>query len=84
MFNFNVLWTITFPNMKGLTKWDSKVPIAKRSILVLRLSIYLQIIQIKAHSLEVSKKRNAALTTGLFATLGINGTHHINTLYRVP
>jgi hypothetical protein len=38
---------------------------SKRSILVLRLSIYLQIIQIKAHSLEVSKERNAALTTGM-------------------
>ena len=40
------------------------VPIAKRSILVLRLSIlFYKIYIIKAHSVEVSKKRNAALTT---------------------
>jgi hypothetical protein len=42
MFNFNVLWTMNLSNTKVLTKWDSKGSHSKRSILVLRLSIYLQ------------------------------------------
>ncbi len=52
-------------NIKVWLNGTRKVPIAKRSILVLHPSIYLQIYIIKAHSLEVSKKRNAALTTCL-------------------
>jgi hypothetical protein len=46
-----------------LTKRDSNGSLSKRSNLVLRLSIYSTKYIIKAHSLEVSKKRNAALTT---------------------
>jgi len=61
MLNFNVPWTMNLSNIK--VSGTRKVPIAKCSILVLRLSIYLQIYIIKAHSLEVSKKRNAVLTT---------------------
>jgi hypothetical protein len=28
MLNFRVLWTMNLSNIKVLTKWDSKVPIA--------------------------------------------------------
>ncbi len=65
MLNFNVLWTMNLSNIKVLTKWDSKGSHIKCSILVLRLSIYLQMYINKTHSLEVSKKRNAALMTTL-------------------
>ena len=65
MLNFRVLWTMNLSNIKVLTKWDSKGSHIKCSILVLRLSIYLQMYINKTHSLEVSKKRNAALMTTL-------------------
>ncbi len=50
-----------------MTKRDSNGSLSKRSNLVLRPSIlFYKINIIKAHSLEVSKKRNAALTTCAF------------------
>ena len=55
-------WNLS--NIKVLTKRDSNGSLSKRSNLVLRLSIlFYKIYIIKARSLEVSKKRNAALTT---------------------
>jgi len=58
------------------------VPIAKCSILVLRLSIYIQIYIIKAESLEVSKKRNAVLMTA--STLGMVPKRAAQTLVHLP